>query len=802
MDGSPGVAMNFVRDARHGLRLLLKSPGFTLMAVLALSVGVGSNITIFGFVNAVLLRPVDAVEPERLIRAYANGADPVALISYDDYLEYRDRNQSLASLALFHWGGIRAVRVNGSTEMIHVMPVTGNYFEALGVRATLGRAIAERDDDPAAGGVVVLSDEGWRHHFSADPNVLGQTIFISKQAFVIVGVAPQWFRGAIGAPVVPQMYVAWNSPLGRFPGGHLIGRLKPGVSRGEAQADLSRIATQLTAEKHRDIGISVYTARSMAPAFAETLEWFAALFLVVVAVVLLIACDNVGMLLMARSASRRREFAIRLALGASRGQLFGQLFTECLLLAALGGLGAAEVAYVTSRLLTQIYLPVPMPIALPFVFDARVVLFAVLISVATTALFGLGPAMQSLNTDVATCLKQAGATDGRSRVRAGMVITQVTFSTALLVTAAVLVRSATSAGATARGFSTEHVLMGTVNLSTAGYSPVQGALFYQRLQERVEAIPGVLSANMVDVIPVATNRPVAPIEIKADNGKTTGNVESERVYANSVSPGHFRTLGIPLLRGRDFAISDDPAATPVCVVNETLAQRFWPGENAIGRHLQIADGGWIEVVGVAQDSKYLSLEEFRTAFLYRPLAQSYAGTATVLVKTMGGGAVAEALRRQVELLDPNVGAYNIQPLEDRMSLTVAPNRAAGLVATILGLVGLGLGLIGTQGIMSLTVEQRRREIGVRMALGATPRSVVRLITSQGMRWTAAGLALGAAAAFAAALALRKLMIGISPADPFSFLGVGALLAGVAYLACYIPARKASRIDPLSVLREE
>ncbi|HKO05542.1 MAG TPA: FtsX-like permease family protein, partial [Candidatus Acidoferrales bacterium] len=551
-----------------------------------------------------------------------------------------------------------------------------------------------------------------------------------------------------------------------------------------------------------DIGISVYAARSMAPSFVETLAWFATLFLVVVGVVLLIACDNVGMLLLARSASRRREFAIRLALGASRGQLFGQLLTECLLLSVLGGLAAAEVAYLTSRLLTQIYLPVPMPIALPFVFDWRVTLFAILISLAATALFGAGPVLQSLKTDVATCLKQAGATSQGSRVRAGLVITQVSLSTALLVTAAVLVRSATAGGAVARGFSTDHVLMATISLSNAGYAPEQGALFYQRLQERVEGIPGVLSANFVDVIPVVTNRPVAPIEITADNGKTTGNVESERVYANNISPGHFRTLGIPMLRGRDFAISDNPGAAAVCVVNESFAQRFWPGENPLGRHLQIAGGGWIEVVGVAQDSKYLSLEEFRTAFLYRPIAQSYAGTATLLVKSVGGASVAEALRREVELLDPDVNAYNIQPLEERMRLTVLPNRALALVATILGFVGLGLGLIGTHGIMSLTVEQRRREIGVRMALGATPGSVVALITGQGMRWTGIGLALGAAAAFAATLGLRKFMLGISPADPFSFLGVSALLAGVAYLACYIPARRASRIDPLSVLREE
>jgi len=344
--------------------------------------------------------------------------------------------------------------------------------------------------------------------------------------------------------------------------------------------------------------------------------------------------------------------------------------------------------------------------------------------------------------------------------------------------------------------------MATVNLSGAGYSREQGTAFYARLQQELEKIPGVRSTNIVDVIPVATNRPVASVEMLPDNGKTSANMEAAQLYVNNVSPGHFRTLSIPLLQGRDFAVSDDKGAPAVGIVNEALAQRFWPGANPIGRHLKSPDGSWIEVIGVARDSKYLSLDEAAREFLYRPLAQEYAGTGTVLIKTDGDNQIASELRRKIASLDPNLLAYSVQPLEDRMALTLLANRAAAMVALILGIVALGLGVIGTYGIMSFIVQQRRREMGVRMAVGASPANVVNLVTGQGMKWVGAGLGFGVIAAFAASMGLRRLMFGISPADPAAFLGVSALLAGTAYVACYIPAQRASRIDPLVALREE
>ena len=795
------TSMGFARDLRYGLRLLRKSPGFTLTAIVALAIGIGANVTIFGFVNAVLLRPIDAADPGRLVRGYPDEANPVATFSYDDYVEFRDRNQSLSSLAMFHWGGLHPVRVNDSLEMIHVMPVTGNYFSTLGVSAAMGRVIVPTDDDRSAPGVVFLSDDCWRAHFAARPDVIGQTIFINRLPFTIIGVTPPSFRGTIGVPIVPQFYVPWSGPLGRFDAGQLIGRLNPGVSVGAAQADLARIAAQLSRQRGHDIEIFLSAARSALPMMATTLGWFALLFMVIVGVVLLIACDNIALLLLARSAARRHEFAVRLAMGASRGNLVRQLLTECLVLSALGGIAAAECAYLTSRLLTQIYLPVPMPIALPFVFDLRVTLFTMGASLVTTLLFGLGPALQSMKTDVVTCLKSSGTTPDSSRSRAGLVVTQIAFSTALLVTAGTLVRSIAAPADAVRGFSTAHVLMGTVNL--AGYTPAQGADFYARLQERLEAVPGVVSANITDLIPVSINRPDRPMDLRADNGRSTASSSFEHAFSNNVSPGHFRTLGIPLLQGRDFQRTDDHTAPPICIVNQSLARYFWPGESAVGHHMQLSGGAWMEVVGVVRDSKYLSLDEAPRLFFYRPLAQEYTSTGTILIKTsVDPQVLATQLRREVENLDPNLLAYNIQPFEDRIGLTLLPNRAAAVVAGVLGLVGLGLGLIGTYGIMSFIVQQRRREIGVRMALGAAPGNVISLIAGQGMKWAATGLAVGAFIAFLAASSLRRLLFGISRFDPIAFVGIGTLLAAVAFAACYFPARRASHIDPLAALRDE
>jgi predicted permease len=785
--------------------MLAKNPGFAAVAVLTLGIGVGANITIFGFANALLLKPLDADQPDRLIRAYGAPSDAIAFVDYDDYREYRDRTQSLSNLAIFHWGGLQPVRVDGPPAMVHVMPVSGNYFATLGVRAALGRVIDDGDDYKGAVGVILLSDDCWRHRFAADPTVVGRTIFVNRRPYTIIGITATSFEGTIGGPVIPQLYVAWNGPLGAPRGGHLIGRLKPGASRGTAQADLSRIAAQLSAERKQRVETYVYPATVLAPSFLRTMTLFAALFMGVVGLVLLIACDNIAILLLVRSAARTREVGIRLALGATRGKLIRQFLAESSLLSALGGLCAAGFAAVTARLVTQIYLPVPMPIALRFDFDWRVVAFALGISIATTLMFGLGPALQSIRTGVASSPRAGGSTvdAGGSRTRTGLIVAQVAMSTTLLITAGVLVRSLGSAGRADRGLVADHVLMATFHLPSEEYTRQQGVAFYETLLERLESSPGIESLNLVDNIPLANNAPLASADMSAAPGQTDASGGRQRVYINGVSRGHFQTLRIRLLKGRDFTARDDASSPAVGIVNETLAHRFWPGQSPIGKPLWGPDGTRIELIGLAADSKYEALEESPKPFLYRPLSQQYAPTATVLVKTSGNPLTATSLvRTKIAELDPNLLAYNLIPLEDRMGLSLLPNRAAAIVAAILGLLALALGAVGTYGTMAFVVEQRRREIGVRMALGASPWGIVRLITYQGMTWTALGLAIGAAGAFIVVRLLRGLMYGISAADPVAFVGIVLLLAGTAYAACYLPARHGSKMDPLAALRYE
>jgi len=797
---------SLLNDVRYGIRQLRKAPVFTMVAVTALAVGVGANVTIFGFVSALLLKPLDIPNPDRVIRAYSSPTDVVAVIDYRDFEQYRDRNQSLESLAMFHWGGLRPVRVASglNLDMIQVMPVTGNYFGAIGIQAAMGRTITPDDDKPGVPDVVMLSDTCWRRHFNADPNVIGRAILISKRPVTIVGVLPASFKGTIGAPVIPQFYVPWNG-LGQDAssgGGFLIGRLRPGISRAAAQADLSRIAAQLTAEHKRTTTISVSSATTMAPMMISATSWFAVLFLVIAGVVLLIACDNLAILLSARAVARRREIGVRLALGASKSQLLRQFVTESLVLSTIGGAGALLVAFVTARSLTRIYLPVPMPIALTFDFDWRVVSFAVGVSLLTTLLFGLGPALQSIKSDVVSSLKDSAQGVGTSgaKGRTALVITQAALSTALLVTAAVMVKSLVVPQHAHKGFDSDGVLIATFNLPAGDYSRDRGIAFCDQLVERLQRMPAVIAASVMDNIPAANSRPLPYAEMQDSQ---SARASAESVYTFAVSPRHFDVLGIRLLEGRDFTEHDDSSSTAVGIANETLAGHFWPGENPIGHHLRTRSGLLIEVVGVAADSTYESLDEGTKPFLYRPFAQAYFPTPTLLVKTSGRAApVLSAIRRDVTQLDPDLLAYTVMPLDDRLALSVLPNRAVAWAAGLLGLGALALGAIGTYGVMALLAQQRRREIGIRMALGARPSDAIRLVAGQGMTWTAVGVGLGMGLAIVSTALLRRLVFGISSTDPFPYLAVAAFIAATAFCACYVPARRASLVDPVVALRDE
>jgi predicted permease len=786
---APGEQVDTLRrDVRHGLRSLKKKPAFTLLTIVALAIGIGANIGVFTLANTLLLAPLPVADPERVVRAYANR---YSNMDYRDYTEYRDRNDSISDLALFQTMGV-SVRNAASLEMVLATVITGNYFRALGVPAVLGRAIETHDDVPGAAGAVMVSDTFWRLRFNRDPNVIGKPITINGSVFTIVGITPAWFTGTM-SPLRSDLWLPWNAlTRGQPDSGHLIGRLKEETSPKEAQADLSRVANQLAQEKGHPVVVSVYPARTLVPEIFTAVATFIGFLMGIVAVVLLIACLNVGSLLFARSAERSREIAVRIVLGAGRFQVFRQLVTETLILAVGGGVAAAAIAMEAIRVLPSSLPGLPKEaIALNLELDWRVVVFAIATTFVSASLIGFLPAFQAVRTASSEALKEGRSNAGlrRSKLRAAFIVAQVAMSTLLLIVGGLLVRTLTNASTTDRKFNTTGVVAAAINLESAGYQKQRGLVFYESLLNRLEASPGVLSANIVKIVPLTLS-----------NDRYYVQAGTSRVFVsfNAVSRGHFRTLGIPLVQGRDFNALDRDGAGAVGIINEALARRLWPGESAIGKQL---DG--VAIVGVARDSKYTTATESRTYFLYRPLGQMYVGTANILVKIQGDLTnAASVLRAAVGDLDPDLAVSNIMPLDRATNISLLPVQVAAALAGVLGFLALVLGTVGIYGVVSYLVRQRTREVGIRVALGARPVNVVRLITRQVMMWTGIGLAIGLIAALGVGQLLVDLIYGVGPKDPISFVGITLLLAATAYVACWIPARRASRIDPISALREE
>jgi predicted permease len=795
------------RDIRHGARLLLKSPGFTSVATIALAVGIGANVTIFGFVNALLLRPLPVDDPARLVRADLGGANVFDnAVPFDDYVEYRDRNQTLTQLSLFHPGGLPAVRrPKQAPEPIHVMPVTGNYFDTLGLRAALGRTFSSSDDQPSAG-AVVLSQDGWRRHFDADPNIIGQTLLINEVPFLVVGIAPASFTGTM-PPVIPRIYATWravHSTLPDSPRGFMIGRLAEGRSVGIAQADFARIAAQLTRERNRPTSVVVYPATVAVPGVQRTFAVFGALFMVIVGLVLWGACSNIAILNLVRSAARRREMEIRLAVGATRVELLRQLLTENLLLATLAGAIGIAMAVSVAGWLTQMPLPVPMPLALTFGLDWRVMVFACALSLIATLMSGLGPALDTRRANEALVLRHDNGAGGRPVVQRSLVVMQVVLSTVLLVTALALVRSV--AAPQERRLDATRVLVATVALPRPRYGANEVELFYERLLASAESARIVESAALVETIPLAINRPLTSVDISRDNDAPDASPQRAlpRALVNHVSRGLFATVGIRLLEGRDFRAQDDARAPKVAIVNETLARRFWRGESPVGQQLRIGSTEWVTIVGVAQDSKYESLNEGPKAHLYLPFGQSAAPQfdATLLLKTNGDPRQAVGPTRSlVADLDPTLVVFNLNTLEDRLRLSLLPNRAIAVTSGVLGLLASLLGIIGTYSVMAFLAFQRRREIGIRIALGALPTSLIGRFVGQGMRWISVGLGIGALVSVGALRLLQLRVVGVSATDLASVGTVLVVLAATGFAACYVPTSSVCRRSPTAVLRE-
>ena len=814
---------SLLQDLRYGLRLLLKSPGFTAVSVLTLALGIGANTAIFNIINAILLRPLPVADPAHLVSVslMKREGSRLGLFSYPNYTDFRDQNEVLAGLAAHRFAPMSLSR-SGNNERVWGYLVSGNYFDVLGVKAAVGQTFSPAEDQtPGAHPVVVLSYGCWQRRFGADPGIVGQTIILNSHQFTVIGIAPEGFTGTerIFTPEVwaPSMMQAWIDPgaAGLEQRGSsqwfTVGRLKPGVSATQARAALNALAAQLGQEypqTNEGMTVQLTPPGLVIPAARTPVLGVAGMLMVTVGLVLAIACANLAGLLLARATERRHEIAIRLALGASRW-LVRQLLTESVLLAAAGGGLGLLLAFWIVDLVMALRPQLDFAVTVDLRMDWRVLSFTLLLSLLTGVLFGLIPALQTTKTDLVPALKDATSMVGyrRSRWRNGLLVAQVALSFVLLIAAGLVVRSLQRVQMLGPGFETEHAVVMSVNLSLQGYDEARGQEFYRQLVARTESLPGVRSASITSFLPLSFHYLGIPIHIEGQASARGASIPE--AMQSSVGLNYFATMGLPLIAGRDFTAQDKKDAPAVAIINETFASRFWPGQSAVGKRFSAGrnEGPLIEVIGVAKDGKYFSVSEEPMPFVYRPLLQNYVGGAnndgTLIVRTIGDPSVIiAAVRHEVQQLDANLPVFDVKTLTEHMRLSLFPFRIGAAIVGSLGLLALVLAAIGIYGVMAYLVSQRQREIGIRIALGATVRDVLRLILSQGLKPVFPGLVLGLAGALALSRLLVSLLFGVSATDPLTFILVALLLAGAALLACYIPARRATKVDPIVALRCE
>jgi predicted permease len=805
----------FVRDIRYGLRTLARAPGFTLTAVALLGIGIGANAMVFSLANAFFLRPLPVSDPDQVVRVYSNRYSNTP---YRSYIEYRDRNSTLVGLVASQLQSFGVV-IDQETEHTFGTLVSGDYFPVLGIAPARGRLLAASDDRTDAPPAVVLSYAFWSRRFGTAPDAIGRTIAINNQPFTIVGVTSRRFTGDV-PPLTGDLWIPLAAdrllrpaldPADRLDtlGFHLMGRLKPGVEMATAQADLDTIGRQLRrarGEPDDRQAVTVYGSTTLHPEFSSPVLAFTALLMTLVVLVLAIVCVNLANLILARTLGRNTELAIRQSLGAGRWRLIRQLLTENLLLAVAGALAGLAMAYWGTRLLMTISLPTPFPLALDLSVDWRVFAFIMVAAVAATLAFGVGPAWSASSIDLVRTVKGIDGR-GRHRLRAAFLVAQMSMSVLLLIAAGLFIQSFRQAQSIDTGFDAERVVTASINLETRGYSPARGRELIRSLSQSLEAAPGISAANIVDIVPVTLSNRTTYLLRDTDTPPAPGQQPpTPQIYTNAVGPGHFRTLQIKLTAGRDFTDRDDDAGARVAVVNETLARRFWPGGTAVGQRLRPLRGpanarDSIEIVGVVQDSKYVTVGEEPRPFLYRPLAQAYTPRVTMLVRWTDSPAVARsAITQAVGVLDPGLAVYNVTNLTDAMAVSLLPTQVAGGLVGALGMLALALAALGTYGVLSFIVRSRTREIGIRLAIGATPRSTAAMVLYQAFSWTAAGAIIGVALALLVTRFLAAFLYGISPTDPWTFAGAALLLTFVAAVAALVPAVRASRLNPLVALR--
>jgi predicted permease len=826
---SPRLMLNFWKDIRYALRTLTKNPGFAIIGIVTLALGMAVNTTLFSVVNGFLLRPLPVLHPEQItvLSLKQSSLPSDRRFSYPDYEDLRDQTDSFSDLLAYRVT-LASVTVDQKSDHCIMSRVSSNYFSSLGIKPVYGRLILPTEGrTPGADPIMVLGYSYWRTRFGSDPNIAGKKVEVNGNPFTIVGVAPPEFHGTYTV-LDMAAYIPFSAEPGEDPDNPiqkiwtsrgsrtltLMGRLKPGVSIKQAEATLSVVSNRI-AQAHPDtekgLGVQVFPEKLARPDPdpENPIPAAAIAFMSLAGLVLLVACFNIANVLLVRATVRQREMAIRAALGAGQGRLVRQYLTESLLLSFLGGGAGLLLGSWAAGVLGSLRLGTDLPIQFDFHPDARVYLFSLAAVLLTGLVVGIMPALRAARTNVITVLHEGGrgSSSGPRRqfARNSLVAAQVAGSLVLLIVAGLFIRSLGKAQEIQLGFNPDHVLNLTVDVEQVGYKEPRGREFFHEIESRIQAMPGVVSVAQAFTIPLGYISSSDRIWIES-HPLEAGQQPAE-LYYNMVSPGYLDTLQIPLLRGRKFTDADGEKAPAVAIINQNMAKKFWPNEEALGKRLSTKGpkGPFVEVVGIVQDGKYQNIGEDPQPYFYEPIDQNYNSLRTIHVRTsVPPDSLAVQLESQIHELAPDLPITQVQTLKE--SLQGANGffffRFGAQLASTMGFLGLILAVVGIYSVVSYAAAQRTQEIGIRIAMGASSRDILKMVLRQGLGVVSIGLALGLIIALAGTRVISGLFTGIKPTDPLTFVVVFTLLTAIALLACRIPARRATRIDPLVALRHE
>ena len=808
-----------LQDIRYGLRQLRRNPGFTIVAILTLALGIGATSTIFSWINSTLLNPIPGVTDTGDLVSVMRGTiseHPTPPFSYPDLVDLRRDSRSFSGLLAYHDDFLSLTGIR-KPQRIYGALTTANYFKVLGVKPVLGRGFLPQEGAGRSGAsVVVISYAFWQSHFASDPSAVGRTLEINRHPYTIVGVAPPHFQGCktglrddVWIPLGMDRDV-WGSTRLNERGTfwlNVLGKLRPGVTREQAAGETDRVMQQIAASTpniergpnqitldplwRSPFGANVYLYRSLPLLFG------------LAAVLLLLACTNVANLLLVRLGGRRREIALRLSMGASRSRLVRQLLVESLLVALAGGAAAMLLTLWSAGTFASFFPSTSLPLTLNGHANQGVMLATLVISILTAAIFGMLPALRTSRLAPALVLKEEeNRSSGgayRSRLAKTLVVAQVALSLLLLIAAGLFTRSFRNEQRSAPGFNPDNVLLASYDLGPEGYSRKEGINFDQRLLARLQSLPGVKSVTLADFSPLS-------FTIHSDSVRPEGYIprphESMEIDRAVVGPDYFQTLRTPLVAGRGFTTHDDAGSQPVAIVNQEFCKRYWPGQDPIGRKVMMY-GTALTVVGVARNAKYRLLRYPPEPAIYLPLYQDYYDQVIIHMRVSGSpAAFAAPVERAVHEINPGLPLYNVTTLKDSMQFGSTFERLAATLVGSFGFLALILGAIGIYGVIAYATRQRTHEIGIRMALGAERKSVMMMVVGQGLKLALIGLAIGIAGALVLSQFLTSLLYGVTPTDPLTFVAVSLILIAVALLACYIPARRAAKVDPMVALRYE